>query len=165
MPSLFRLICVGCLGCLCVVLAGCRPEYSGSKRYSLTGKVTFNGEPVDLGSISFIPLGADQRVSGGEIVDGTYTVPEERGANAGKHRIEIHWQKKTGEVILHHYEGKPPVEEFVRTEGIPAEFHSESTLTADVGDNKTTFDFDLKSDKLPSAPRKSSLPEERPAGL
>lgn len=132
-----------CFVCLCLVLAGCgEEEYEGPQRFPLSGNVTCDGEPIDLGSISFIPLGENQRVSGGPIMDGKYSVSEAQGANAGKHRIEIHWQKRTGKKI------PVPNTDFVdevRVEGLPARFHKSSTLTAEVGEGQTTFHFDLKS--------------------
>lgn len=133
-----------CFVCLLVALAGCsQREYSGTQRFPLSGKVTCDGEPIDVGSISFLPLeGSEQRVSGGYIESGTYTVPEAQGANAGKHRIEIRWQKRTGKKI------RDPHSEDVteqRAEGLPAKFHTDSELAAEVSAQQTTFDFDLKS--------------------
>lgn len=127
--------------CLFVVLAGCR-KYEGPQRFPLSGRVTYDGEPIDLGSISFLPLDENQRVSGGPIVDGNYSVPEVQGAFAGKHRIEIRWQKRTGKKISYPYG-----DEEVRAEGLPPEYHQESTLTVEVSASQTRFDFDLKSGK------------------
>lgn len=131
-----------CCAGLCLILSGCsRQEYPGARRFALSGKVSYDGERVDMGSISFIPLSGDQRVSGGPIIDGTYSVPEAQGANAGKYRIEIHWQKRTGKKT------RVPYTNFVdeeRAEGLPAKYHKDSALTAEVGENQTTFDFDLK---------------------
>ncbi len=129
--------------CLCAAFAGCsKREYSGAQRFPLSGKVTYEGQPIDMGSISFLPQGGDQRVSGGYIMGGEYSVPEAQGANAGKHRIEIRWQKLTGKKI------RDPHSEDVteqRAEGLPAKYHRDSELTADVSAKQTTFDFDLKA--------------------
>src|SRR6188474_2203623 len=85
---------------LCALLAGCGgPKYSGDKRYPLAGDVTFEGQPIDLGSISFIPQGGNGPHSGGVITDGKYAVPEEKGATAGNYRVEIHWLKRTGKKL------------------------------------------------------------------
>ena len=129
---------------LCAALAGCsKREYSGPQRFPLSGKVTYEGQPIDVGSIAFLPQGADQRVSGGYIMDGQYSVPEAQGANAGKHRIEIRWQKLTGKKT------RDPHSEDVteqRAEGLPANYHKDSELTVEVSDKQTTFDFDLTAD-------------------
>jgi hypothetical protein len=129
--------------CLCVAIAGCsKPEYSGAKRFPLSGKVTYEGQPIDVGSISFLPLEGNQRVSGGYIMNGEYSVPEAQGANPGKHRIEIRWQKLTGKKT------RDPHSEDVteqRAEGLPPKYHKDSELTAEVSANQTKFDFDLKA--------------------
>lgn len=124
-------------------LVGCgRPEYPGAMRFPLSGRVSFDGKPIDMGSISFLPLdGGDQRVSGGYIFDGAYTVSEAQGANAGKHRIEIRWQKLTGKKTRDRASEELTEQ---RAEGLPAKYHRDSVLTADVSSSQTRFDFDLK---------------------
>lgn len=125
-------------------LLGCsRQSYSGPKRFPLAGKITIDGQPLDFGSISFIPADG-QRVSGGLIENGAYGVTEENGANAGKYRVEIRWQKKTGKQKRDNDSGEMFDE---RKEGLPDRFHAQSELTADVSAKQTTFDFDLKSTK------------------
>jgi hypothetical protein len=105
--------------------------------------VRVDGQPLDVGSISFIPTNHDQqRVSGGGILDGAYLVDEARGANAGLYRVEIRWAKKTGRKYRDPDSGELLDE---RKEGLPARYHEKSELTAEVSEKKTTFDFDLKS--------------------
>jgi hypothetical protein len=155
----FRVALIVCV-CPCLVVAGCGQKYSGGKRFPLSGKVTFNGEPIDLGSISFIPLENGQRVSGGTISDGAYAVPEAHGANAGKYRVEIRWQKKTGKKVRKQIDSAGTiVEDDVRAEGLPAEFNTDSTLTAEVSATHTRFDFHLKSDKRPARTVDDGVPE------
>jgi hypothetical protein len=133
-----------CLACLCLVFIGCGGRnYAGDQRYPLTGKVTYDGQDVDAGTISFLPMGGDkQRVSGGVIEEGAYSVPEADGANAGKYRVEIRWAKKTGK---QHYDGELQMKVDDRQEGLPPKFHKQSDLTADVSSEQTNFDFHLKS--------------------
>jgi hypothetical protein len=132
------------LAAVCVVAIGCRTRnYTGPERFPLSGKVTFDGEIVDAGTISFIPLnGEKQRVSGGLIENGTYSVPEEKGANEGKYRVEIRWAKRTGK---QHYNGELKMMVDERKEALPPRFHKQSELTVEVSSKQTTFDFDLKS--------------------
>jgi hypothetical protein len=126
-----------------VLVAGCsRSNYKGPQRFPLTGKVTVDGQPMENGVISFRPTGGEQRVSGGLIANGAYSVSEEQGANAGKHRVEIRWAKKTGKKIRDQDSGEMLDE---HKEALPPRFHTESTLTAEVGKGQTNFDFDLKS--------------------
>jgi len=130
-----------CLG-LCCVLVGCGgSKYSGEKRYPLAGDVTFEGQPVDLGSISFIPAGKG-RASGGVITDGKYDVPVENGANAGTYRVEIHWLKRTGRKLRDAETGEMYDE---RREALPDKLHTNSDLTVEVPLPENRHDFKLKS--------------------
>jgi hypothetical protein len=125
--------------------SGCTArKYDGNQRFPLSGEVLLDGQPtIDRGAISFIPLGGDkQRVSGGLIVDGKYQVPEEKGANAGKYRVEIRWAKKTGRILKDALTGEPYDE---RKEALPAKYHTNSDLTAEVAADKTVFDYKLDS--------------------
>lgn len=127
----------------CVLLVGCqRQSYKGPKRYPLSGKITFDGQIVDAGNISFLPESGEARVSGGIIKDGAYSVSEADGANAGPYRVEIHWHKKTGRQFR-----DSAVDALLdeRKEGLPEKFHAQSSLKAEVSAQATNFDFDLKS--------------------
>jgi hypothetical protein len=131
--------------CIVVVLvfAGCgQRDYKGPQRFRLAGNVTYDGEPIDFGSISFLPAGGEQRVSGGLIENGKYSVAEAQGANAGKHRVEIRWNKKTGKQKRDPDSGEMYDD---RKEALPPRFHVDSELTAEVSAQQTTFNFDLKS--------------------
>lgn len=131
-----------CLG-LGAVLAGCgNSKYSGEKRFPLAGEVTFEGEPIDVGSISFIPAEGKGRPSGGVITDGKYTVPEEKGANAGPHRVEIRWLKRTGKRLRDAESGEMYDE---RREALPNKLHANSELSVEVPLPENRHDFKLKS--------------------
>jgi hypothetical protein len=121
-------------------LAGCGgPKYSGDKRYPLAGEVTFEGQPVDLGSISFIPTGKGH-ASGGVITAGKYDVPEEKGPTAGTYRVEIHWLKLTGRKLRDADTGEMYDE---RREALPAKHHTNSELTVEVPLPAKRHDFKL----------------------
>lgn len=62
-------------------VAGC-----GDKGATLSGKVTYNGQPVELGTIAFRPTDGRGQVFAGDIKDGVYTIT---GAQAGQRRVEI----------------------------------------------------------------------------
>jgi hypothetical protein len=133
-----------CFVTLSVVFGGCGPrEYEGDQRYPLTGKVTVDGQPMKMGVISFLPQAEGGRVSGGPITDGAYSVPEAKGATAGNYRIEIHWNKLTGKKIPNPFDKAELIDEMM--EGLPAQYHKDSQLTAEVSSKQTTFDFDLKT--------------------
>jgi hypothetical protein len=132
------------LAALCLFASGCGGNrgYSGERRFSLSGKVTVDGEPMESGVISFLPQDKGGRVSGGPIKGGTYEVPEAMGATAGIYRVEVRWNKPTGRRVKDAY-GEEIMDEY--KEGLPARYHSDSELTAEVSAKQTKFDFDLKS--------------------
>jgi len=131
-----------CRLALCIVLAGCSgSKYRGDKQYPLAGEVTYEGQPVDLGSISFMPQGKG-RSTGGVIKDGKYTVPEEKGANAGTYRVEIHWLKRTGRQLRDAETGEMYDE---RREAIPDKLNTNPELTVEVPLPENRHDFNLKS--------------------
>lgn len=139
---MMKLVPVGVV-MLCALLTGCqRQDYKGAKRHPLSGKITFDGHPVDAGNISFLPESSELRVSGGVITDGAYAVSEPDGANAGTYRVEIRWHKKTGRQFKDRDLGVMLDE---RKEGLPEKFHAKSDLKVEVSAQQTTFDFDLKS--------------------
>jgi hypothetical protein len=127
---------------LWAALAGCGGRnYEGDQRFAVSGRVTVDGEPMDHGLIAFMPQTQEVRVAEGQITNGVYSIPEERGPNAGTYRIEIHWNVKTGQMGLNRDTGEPEYEIF--KEGLPPKYHKNSELTANVSQDNTTFDFDL----------------------
>lgn len=69
-------------------LTGCGQD--GPKRYEISGTVTFQGQPVPEGNISFEPV--DGETGGGYafIRDGKYDTSQEgRGHLGGNHRVQI----------------------------------------------------------------------------
>lgn len=132
-----------CCLALCALLVGCGgPKYRGDKQYPLEGEVTLDGQPVDLGSISFLPESGKARHSGGVITDGKFTIPEENGANAGTYRVEIHWLKRTGKRLRDAETGEMYDE---RREALPGKFHSNSELTVEIPLPQNHHSFELKS--------------------
>jgi hypothetical protein len=116
-------------------------KYDGAQRIPLKGKVTVDGQPMDAGTISFEPLDpSKQRPSGGSILDGSYNVEEPMGANAGSYRVVIHWQKPTGKKVKV-IDSDELVEQ--RAEGLPAKYHKNTEITAEISPEKNEFNFDL----------------------
>lgn len=80
---------------LCVILGqqvGCGYGPSGPVRYEVTGTVTYNGEPVPYGEITFAPDGAKGNQGPGAVVtisNGTYQVGREHGVIGGPHIVTI----------------------------------------------------------------------------
>jgi len=121
-----------------VILAGC--SESQLETQAVTGTVTFDGTPIAEGEIIFRDAAGKVRSCGGQITDGKYSFD----ASPGSKKVEI--------TAMRDVPGKmdtsnPGVEVPLRTQYIPATYNTETTLTADVSSDKTTFDFELHSAK------------------
>jgi hypothetical protein len=120
--------------------AGC--SKNAADRVVVEGSVSFNGEPVANGQISFYPTEANPGpVSGGPIKDGKYVAQARGGVPLGNHRVEITGfrpMKSTGGPVG---EGLP-AEQY-----LPSQFNQRSELTAlvEATPNPKTLDFDLQS--------------------
>ena len=72
--------------------AGCGDDGYG-RRYPVSGKVTYKGQPLKQGTITFTPADANTgRTASGHIVDGAYaltTVDNEDGALPGPYQVAI----------------------------------------------------------------------------
>jgi len=115
---------------------------SHNSRYPLSGTVTFRDQPLERGSIEFLPsTGAGGPHAGAVIQEGRYDIPKEYGLEPGTYRVLIRSPKPVEE-IPEGSMGSPPTEE-----RIPAEYSSfeEGTVKVEVkpdGDNK--YDFNIK---------------------
>ncbi len=124
------------------LLAGCGG--ADGDRIPVQGTVTFDGQPVDGGSIAFLPENSDAKAVkvGGPIENGKYELKGAKAPAPGKHRVEIFWHKKTGKQIVSPNDPPNKVDETKQV--IPAQYNTKTTLTANVEPGHTTFDFDLK---------------------
>lgn len=126
---------------------------SGS-RSSVEGTVTFDGQSVDGGSITFLPESGDKNASpaSGQIIDGKYAIDSERGPAPGKYKVEIIWKKKTGKQIPNASDPGTSVDETKQV--IPQKYNSKTELTCEIksGSNKNV-NFELK----PGGPVDSGL--------
>ena len=117
-------------------LAGC----SGG-RAGVSGKVSYDGKPVDGGAIVFVPEGdaAGAKV-GGDIVGGEYNLPAGRGPKPGKYKVEIIWKQKKPTAK----KADPDVVSQEQTiQVIPPRYNTQTTLNADVKSGSNELNFDL----------------------
>jgi hypothetical protein len=78
--------------CAVLAIAGCGDSSGLARRYAVSGTVTYNGKPVEKGTISFAPADANGRAAGGTITDGQYSLTTQDpgdGALPGKYRVAV----------------------------------------------------------------------------
>ena len=124
------LLCVGC----------------GNGRYPITGEVTFDGKPVEVGTIVFEPADGQGPTTGGKIKDGKYALADNAAPLPGKKKVRISAARKTGRRIPAGPPAPPDmmVEETIRY--IPRTYNERTTLFCDVSsDGSRQIDFNLKS--------------------
>jgi hypothetical protein len=124
----------------CLGLIGCGGE-DGPKTASISGKVTFDGEPLPKGEIILRPAdGGTGRSDAGTIENGEFTFE----STLGKKRVEIRAMRTVAgavEQTLETGETGTELEQY-----IPQQFNDKSTLEAEVTeDGENTFDFPLTS--------------------
>ena len=148
--ALFPWAMVAASRVLCV--AGCGPRDAAS----LSGKVTFDGQPVANGSIRLLPKeGTTGHGGGAAIVNGSYEIPASVGLVAGDYSVVISATREaTAEEAAKMGDGeeRPEAEEGEADKGdaapkvqlIPAKYNLKTTLTVQVSTGVNTKDFDLE---------------------
>ena len=116
-----------------VVCMGCGGDFG-----KVSGTITLDGEPVEGALVTFEPEAGGRMSYGRTDESVNYTLVytnEQDGAEIGKHRVIIE-----GKV-----DGDPDQGIESRAEYIPAEYNSQSTLTAEVTGGRQTHDSKLES--------------------
>lgn len=128
---LFSIVLIGGLA------AGCGAR---DTRGVVSGAVTFDGQPVEDGSILFEPEGGQGQTAGAAIKEGKFTAE----VPLGKMRVRIHGNKKTGRKYkVYDTPESPLVEEIV--ELLPPKYNVNSELTLEVKPGAQQVQYDLKS--------------------
>ena len=129
---------------LALTIAGCGGGDS-LNRGSVSGKVTLDGQPVETGSISFLPTdGTQGPMAAGQISKGQYSIAAKVGPVVGKYSVQIEAFRDTGKKN----EGGSPISEPM----IPPQYNSQTTLKVEIKKGANTHDFTLQSQQSP-APR------------
>ncbi len=117
----------------------CRPE-----RVEVEGRVQLDGQPLDAGTITFIPQGAGTAASG-PIAEGQYHLPMAQGPSPGKCRVEILSYRETGRKVEGPTSnGMGMVAEMRQI--IPPRYNTHSELESVLGaEGKNSCDFTLTS--------------------
>jgi hypothetical protein len=115
---------------LTILATGCN---SGPRLSRLYGEVSYQGKPIEKGTIEFVPIDGTQGPStGGPIVNGRYEVLAAHGAReGGVYQVQITALKKTGKTIANIMDANgPPME--LEDNFIPPKYNRESTLKVTV---------------------------------
>lgn len=138
-----------------LVALGCGDDTGLPRRYPVSGKVTYKGEPVKEGLISFEPVDAAQgRAATGKIADGYYrltTAVENDGALPGDYRVTIKSQTvDMSEVLAKAGGGAGRQDDIIKAQqkavnNVPSKYMLADTskLTAKVEEKSNTKDFEL----------------------
>ena len=126
-----------------LLLAGCGG--ADGLGVGVAGRVSYDGQPVQEGSIAFIPADAASGPSAGAVIyDGRYEIDAAHGPAPGPHRVEIIAQRKTGRQIRDAFQPGPDnlvdeIEQF-----LPVKYNRQSdlTVTLEPGSNEGV-DFHL----------------------
>ena len=110
------------------------------ERASVSGTVTFDGQPVESGTITFVPaagvVGAPAEL---RIQNGKYSTTDAQGVVVGNNDVRILATKKTGKQFKNpNNEMEDEVVQF-----IPEKYNEKTELQETVKPGENTFDFDL----------------------
>jgi hypothetical protein len=138
-PRTSRLAGLGILASLWCV-AGCGASIT------VEGTVTFKGEPVTEGAISFEAPDGSSPTFGGRIENGAYRILDLPGEAAGQRVVRITASRKTGKKVPAG-PPHPPSVLIDEIEPVPARYNQKSTTVVELRKGVSNrFDFALESD-------------------
>lgn len=110
----------------------------GPKTGDVSGTVSYDGKPIEHGSISFVPVDGRGPGGGAAIRDGKY---EAKDVSLGSMKVMINAAKFTGKKKMY----DDPKAEWVQTseEMLPKKYHESTELKYEVKAGPQTKDFDL----------------------
>lgn len=126
-------------------LTGCGSTESGPERVIVSGKVTFNGEPVPQGEIWFLPAAGRQAPQAGAIItEGLYRVENKGGVPIGSCLVKITADRPEIKVKIV-ADGGP--EEIPTMQYLPVRYNEKTELTAEIESRSEPIqiDFDLEN--------------------
>ena len=129
-----------------ILCTGCGGDSSG--RLPLAGEVTFDGPPLDKGSIEFHPEGGAAGLTGGVITNGRFEIPAEQGAVPGTYTVRIYSSGAEGsaEAVATEAPGPEAAQEPLAVERIPSRYNVDSELQTSISDdNSQELKFELES--------------------
>jgi len=124
---------VGLVALTCLLL-GC-----GERKSTVNGTLTFDGQPVQSGMITFVRSEGELVREGAVIQSGAFRVTLE----PGEYKIELSAQKVVGKRKQKGFDGKDEEVE-LSEELFPERFNTKTTLMKKVGPGTNTMTLDIK---------------------
>lgn len=131
---------------LLMVLSACGPGNPLGRR-PIDGCVTFDGKPLESGSIQFISQRPDGLTSGAMIAQGAYRLDVQHGLPPGKYSVQISSPQIAAGAITKDNSSKIPAGlPSPSIERIAPKYNSASVLTVEVTTSGSIqFDFETRS--------------------
>ena len=128
------------LAALGLALAGCNDNPLG--RLAVSGKINFDGAPLDKGTIDFRPAkGARGVASGASVIDGRYQIEAKRGLPPGTYEVRIFSSREDTSPLP---EGVAPGGQRPGIERLPPKVNVETELEVTVTAGAVNeFNFDV----------------------
>lgn len=115
----------------------------GGSGPSLSGQITFNGKPIENGSISLEPIKDTKGPTAGtSIAAGKYMVTSTSGLVPGTYRVKIRAAIPTGKKIAADSPA-PPGTMIDETDDLPKQYNDESTLECTIAPGANQKNFEL----------------------
>lgn len=124
---------------LLVLTSGCGK--SGIERVHVSGKATYDGQPIEIGQIRFVPISPSTGpITIDRIENGAYETATTGGVTVGAHRVELRMYDSHEYETAPRVAGSPSVKQL-----LPDKYNRKSELTLEVksGDGSITHDFEL----------------------
>ncbi|MCL2349181.1 MAG: hypothetical protein FWC50_13100 [Planctomycetaceae bacterium] len=109
--------------------------------YTVTGKVTVDGEPIEKGAIMFAPVDGQTAMGGGAIINGNYTAE----VPPGKKKVLVSGGKVTGKEPLYKIADSPMRDKLVSVTPMQYNHQTTTNLEAEISGKTENLDFDLSS--------------------
>jgi hypothetical protein len=153
-PLLGSLALVFLAGCGGSGLPGRQTTPTGT---TVSGTVTWQGKPLPVGRITFVPAveGEDKSGNNTTITNGRYEVQDPPGLAPGSYKVRIRArgtkkQGPAGEIPKDIPDFDPTADPLLQ-EQIPEKYNDETTLTAEIAQGSNTKNFDLTGTRSPEA--------------
>jgi hypothetical protein len=118
-----------------LLVVGCADRTTGE----VSGTITFDGQPVEAGGITFLPADGKAPTAGGQITDGKYKVR----VPVGTAKVVINGTKVIGKQKLYNTPDSPEMP--IATELLPPKYNENTELRLEVRPGLNEKDFDLHS--------------------